>query len=838
MTYLLVCPSPAASVYADSSNSLKSDAQPTLSLKLNPSALTISSLDPNAPAKTASLSITVTTDNPTGYRTTLSTNSSSETCLMRPSERVGVPPAPALDCDSSNHIIGSVAGSFDLAAGTNNPSKLAANQWGASLATSFSADPSTDIVWFKIPSSTEPATIKQTDAATATAGDSQTLTIGAKVDYSLPPTAIGDEYQNTIAITAVSNSFSAVDPPAITGISPPSGSPDGDETITISGDNLNYAYQVFIDLNNNGNQESDEKCMHANITNPNSASTTITCQTPAAPAGTYDVVVKTWGGTTKTGTGGTGTADDDYTYQQTQSPPIGAGCPDAVPVASFSDATIANIVVDRDANMIPIRYTGDTSAPQWVVADPNIHSNPDSDTDADWYDYQNRQWANVAMVTTPASYQTVGTTVPESDVLAYYVYIPRFAYEVQRRDAVDAPIICQTLFDVRFENNTAGLKTPIATTSTGTPGSGVHQFYQAARSNNRAYPDHDTRAEGTTTWATHPAFWWDKDSNGIRASDGSEELNGIWVGKFETTGSLAKPTVKPNLKSQISQAIGAQFATAKGVGPNYTDTGGNSGKYGQNYHGFASTAANLNAHQQKNTEWGAAAYLSTSLYGVGPTNPKVQNNSFYDISEKDDNGNSGYGITGCGPANDDSDDEQYEDCSAYHTALGQLASTTQNPTGIYDMAGGAYEHVMASLTTVPTGSSTNGMTTSPALKYLDLYGVNINLRNVFGTVSTLRHKFGTLPTASYDSEQFYNNDVCTYETCGGEALHETRAVQSVTLTMQSWGTDRSYFVYPGGMWFRRGGYSYFTAYAGIFASHYSQGASSRSDGFRLSLSVF
>jgi hypothetical protein len=540
-----------------------------------------------------------------------------------------------------------------------------------------------------------------------------------------------------------------------------------------------------------------------------------------------------------------------------------------VPELISVDFTVANGsqgVVDFDENMIPVRYTGDTSDPEWVKADSTINSTAGTQ-DTDWFDYDARQWANAVTVTSASlsAYKAAatGTVIDEDDVLGYWVYIPRYAYEVQRRDAVDKPVCpnneftgsgntlacsnttnTQSLFDIRFETKTAGIKMPAATCSAA-DGSD-HKDYRTECNLNRTYlgqsASYTATDQNATTWATHPAFWWDKDNDGARDSD--EELNGIWVGKYETTGSLAEPTIKPSLdgkpmKSQVQQHIGVQFVTVRDMGPNDGDSGAYDflPSYGTNYHNFALTETNLDVHQQKNTEWGAAAYLSTSIYGVGPANPKVQNNSYFNISLQDGNGNIGYGVTGCGPASDGSDDEQTTACSQYYTTLGQLASTTQNVYGIYDMVGGAYEYVMGNRTTKTTGatSNTSYMKTSPQLKYLNLYGVGIELPNILGTGS-LAHSFGTQPSWSSGSDEYlYNYDVCTWETCGGQALSETTAVQSVSYFLQAWSSEISSFADSGMPWFRRGGLSFFASDAGVFAALGYDGIGEDGDSFRASL---
>jgi hypothetical protein len=158
------------------------------------------------------------------------------------------------------------------------------------------------------------------------------------------------------------------------------------------------------------------------------------------------------------------------------------------------------------------------------------------------------------------------------------------------------------------------------------------------------------------------------------------------------------------------------------------------------------------------------------------------------------------------------------------------------------MAGGAFEHVIANLTTSTTGatSSATYMTTSPQLKYLNLYGVGITLRNILGT-GTLAQSFGTKPSwhsSFYAYEYFFNCDVCTWETCGGQSLSEISAIQSVSGHPQAWSSDSLSFVHSGARWFERGGYSGGTSSAGVFAAYDSTGGGGTHISFRASLVSF
>ena len=132
--------------------------------------------------------------------------------------------------------------------------------------------------------------------------------------------------------------------------------------------------------------------------------------------------------------------------------------------------------------MIPVVY--DSTQNGWVKADKN----------SKWYNYSDKRWANAVLVnelkTTENSKSRdeyikapVGTKILEQDILAQFVWIPRFRYQL-------------------FESNQ---ETPI----------------------NIVFEDVSTeKSTGTKKrqWLTHPAFTYN-----------DKELSGIWVGKYETS---------------------------------------------------------------------------------------------------------------------------------------------------------------------------------------------------------------------------------------------------------------------------------------------------------------
>ena len=233
------------------------------------------------------------------------------------------------------------------------------------------------------------------------------------------------------------------------------------------------------------------------------------------------------------------------------------------------DPTKANRPVLADG-MIPITYDGNN----WVKADQYGAYN-------NWYDYGNQKWANAVMVTSAKrdTYMNadIGTTIPENDILAYFVWIPRYKYKLF--NATYASGTTEQLIDVTFENGTS---------TTGT----VKCTYA---SNGRE----TCQNKANENYYTHPAFTM------INASGNKTELKGIWVGKFEAAGSTWAPTVKPGMSSLREITIASMYSTGKLFrSTNYLTTTG---------------INQIDSHMMKNIEWGAVAYLKQSIYGLGIT---------------------------------------------------------------------------------------------------------------------------------------------------------------------------------------------------------------------------
>ena len=285
--------------------------------------------------------------------------------------------------------------------------------------------------------------------------------------------------------------------------------------------------------------------------------------------------------------------------------------------------------------MIPITYDGS----KWVKADEYGAYN-------NWYDYGNQKWANAVMVTssTRDTYMNanIGTTIPENDILAYYVWIPRYKYKLF--NATYKSGTSPQVIEVTFENETS--TTGTVTCSYASNGKETCQ----------------NKANGN--YYTHPAFTF-----------GDTELKGIWVGKFDTTGSTTTPTVKPGVYSLNAMTVSSMY---------------NASKLFKSVDYITSNGINqTDAHMMKNIEWGAVAYLKQSIYGLGITDI-TENSSYY---------------TGGG------------DDTSYKTNIVQ--STTGNITGVYDISGGSGEYVMGNYNK-QSGSSGLTVSTIP-IQHIDIY---------------------------------------------------------------------------------------------------------------------
>ena len=388
-----------------------------------------------------------------------------------------------------------------------------------------------------------------------------------------------------------------------------------------------------------------------------------------------------------------------------------------------------DIDVELAQGMIPVKFDASGNA---VVADTN----------SEWYNYETHEWANAVLVNCADSAikskyfdsnnkvlaSAVGKTISMDEIMQMYVYIPRYKYQLF--NAEDGTSVEQAI-NITFESKTTAK-------STGTKNG---------------------------EWLTHPAFTF-----------GNKELAGIWVGKFELSNTFALPKIVPNVSSLRNMSVSAQFNTSRLMTTTLAST------YG--------TSANDDSHMMKNMEWGAIAYLSSSIYGRY-TNASTCIESGCEVWI---NNNSGY-TTGCAGLSVSA--SEASTCNAWNTAIGVNASTTGNIYGIYDMSGGAWEYVMGNYNDT---ISSAGFSSMPEAKYYDKYtGMDLDS----------------------DFTKYYL----------GDATKEMLKVKSPG--GNAWYGDYSYSANSSYSWVRHGGGCSSGTAAGVFSFYIYRGNSYSDDSFRV-----
>ena len=256
---------------------------------------------------------------------------------------------------------------------------------------------------------------------------------------------------------------------------------------------------------------------------------------------------------------------------------------------------------------------------------------------------------------------------------------------------------------------------------------------------------------------------------------GNKELSGFWYGKFEvghitlasssTNDSLGCTNeicsnangiiIKPNVTSLARSNVSNFFYASRSM------------EQANNSFGFVSTE--VDTHMSKNNEWGAAAYLTQSIYGrctssTTCTEVGINNNGSY---------KTGYG------AKAGSSDSATN--GAYNTTLGKDASTTKNIYGIYDMSGGRYEYVMG---VYNNAKSSSGFNSLPDSKYYNNYTTTeYQGHALYGTKGWYYDGNDVLDTSKswYARGGGYNNGASAgvfnyYTYYGGAAYYSTRVV--------------------------------------------------------------
>jgi len=385
-----------------------------------------------------------------------------------------------------------------------------------------------------------------------------------------------------------------------------------------------------------------------------------------------------------------------------------------------------------------------------------------------WYSYENQEWANAVILKDETVQYENNDVIPEDNIESYFVWIPRYRYKI-------------------FNDETYSGLTEIEDRV---------QTIEVEFESKNTPPSNGTK---NNEWLTHPAFV-------------SFDTNGMWVGKFETSKSNTEEDnsinedgvqIKPNVVSWSNIQVGNAFYTS------------------YNY------KREMDSHMMKNSEWGAVSYLQHSKYG-SMTSVRV-NNNYSSLT-----GYAAVNAPTCGYTNDNRVCNNYGTTDnitkAYNTEVGYLASTTNNITGIYDMAGGAWEYVMGAMTD-SSGKPLSGRNSSLNSGFIGSYGEGESLAS---GLSWLEEKY-------YD-KYLYGTNYLEY-TRGhlGDATVEMGPFKSIAYAnnisrpVNSWYSSMSYFVVTTYPWVARGSNFGGGLDSSIFTFSYADGSALNYYSFRIVL---
>ena len=425
--------------------------------------------------------------------------------------------------------------------------------------------------------------------------------------------------------------------------------------------------------------------------------------------------------------------------------------------------------------MTPVKW--DSTQSKWVKT---------TASDSEWYDYANKEWANVVL--TPEEGENAGKdatgtvdvfnadgTLNEDSAYTMLVWIPRYAYQITSQyhtSTSSAGNIEIVFIDTNNQNK------------------------EKTTTYSETYPSATAGASsGMNSYVVHPAFNY-----------GGTKLAGFWVGKYETSntngyGDSSSNANTTNLRIQIKAGVPSwRRIQVSNIFTVCTELNRSGNPYGLN-----TSDSVVDPHMMKNSEWGAVAYLSrNTTYGKG-SEVWINNSSTFIT------GNAGNSVS-AGSASGTT--------NAYNTGNGPQASTTGNVTGVYDMSGGAYEYVAGYVNNGNGNLTTYGSTlVNAADKYKDVYKVTSDGQS--------NNYNNSQPTTGLGQP---TKDTGHY----GDAVWETSSSYSGS---GSWYSDYSGFPYSSGPFFFRGGYYNDTSVAGVFNFYNYIGDNGSNGSFRVVLPV-
>ncbi len=426
--------------------------------------------------------------------------------------------------------------------------------------------------------------------------------------------------------------------------------------------------------------------------------------------------------------------------------------------------------------LIPIYYDNNNTEHELTKESTNEQWNQ-------WYDYKEKRGTGDNNTSKWANAITKDST---GNVTGYFVWIPRYAYKITSN--------CYTAqtgtIEIKFLQGTG----------------------EYDKDQNRISKIYPNVTDGVMQdFVIHPSFT-DGTSNKFSNGEWNEEIPGFWVAKYpagfqestinandaslilaldttkivysnikysndggiiaigtaNSTNKMSYPVFKPLTYAYNNISIGDSYLLARDI---------------QNATGFYGLK-NSNTHIQKNSEWGAVAYLTHSSYGRN--NTELNANAF---NLNNANAKNTYSITGLySDVTSANNDTSISSENAYNTEIGIKGSSTGNITGVYDLNGCIWEgttgYIANNNSALSNGVSFTNWTNSAILyqtestKYIESYLYDKTTdentdKNVAGTGNYKKYlensstRFGDsiLETSAFGiGANSWNKDISNYPT--------------------------------------------------------------------------
>ena len=381
-----------------------------------------------------------------------------------------------------------------------------------------------------------------------------------------------------------------------------------------------------------------------------------------------------------------------------------------------------------------------------------------ADLASEWYDYETKKWANAVILEDESKNYASGEVIPEENIESYFVWIPKYRYQLWDLGLYDSLTTIDTskvheipvIFgDYNTSDNVDGeCTTPMESGATGNCEVGDYM--------------------------THPAFL-------------SIPSTGFWVGKFETgyKGAISTSEASQNVNDESKVIIKPNVYSWRDI---------------QVINAFYTSydyQRKLDSHMMKNTEWGAVAYVQHSTYGSS-SSVRINNNSDF--------------VTGY-QANDEptcpytgTNEECNKYCNdntcniAYPSSI--LSSTTNNITGIFDMAGGSWEYAMGVLMD-QNGNPMSGRNSIYNSGFNGTFGCPTCDNDTSG-LTALTNGTAWPDKKYYDRYLYETNHFHYLNRILGDGIGEIGPMGNLDVReTSSWYYDEAYMIVNGAPWFGR-----------------------------------